>query len=74
MGKVTIVVSVIAVLVASATHFGGILPILAVLVGLLAYAFLAPQHATMNADPAEASDARRRVAASTVSCDWVRSE
>jgi hypothetical protein len=72
MGKVTILVALAALVAASAAGIGGMAPLVLALFGMLAYALSGRQHSTLNADPQESRDARARVAANAVPCDWVR--
>lgn len=73
-GKLAVALALAALLASAAAQVGGMVPMLLVLAGLLAYALIARQHATLNADPDEVREARARVAANAVPCDWVRPE
>lgn len=72
MGKLTISLVLVALVASSAAHVGGMLPLVLVLLGMVAYAVAARQHVTLNADPQEVREARARMAANAVPCDWVR--
>lgn len=72
MAKLTILVALAALVAASAAQVGGMVPLMLALLAMLVYALSGRQHVTLNADPQEVREARARVAANAVPCDWVR--
>ena len=72
MGKIVVSLALAALLGATAIHYGGMVPLVLLLVALIAYSVLARQRATLSATPDEVREARARIAAQAAPYELIR--
>lgn len=72
MGKIVVSLALAALLGATAMHFGGMLPLVLILVAMIAYSLIGRQRVTLSATPDEVREARARVAAQASPYELIR--